>query len=148
MIRRGSVVRDHEQAPVKERCPRGLRERFAKPSTHESGSVGSNPTLSANNIGDSPSGKAPDFDSGIRWFESIIPSQRQWQCSIAANALPSYGIDRVFESHHCYHIKTHSGQSTRPVVETAAPGNERYRWTVQLRRSVFQYGIIRMTIRC
>jgi hypothetical protein len=27
-------------------------------------------------------GKAPDFDSGIRWFESIIPSQRsvaQWK---------------------------------------------------------------------
>ena len=27
------------------RCPRGLRERFAKPSVHESGPVGSNPTL-------------------------------------------------------------------------------------------------------
>jgi hypothetical protein len=27
-----------------------------------------------------------------------------WQCSIAANAAPSYGEDRVFESHHCYHI--------------------------------------------
>ena len=26
-----------------------------------------------------------------------------WQCSIAANAAPSYGEDRVFESHHCYH---------------------------------------------
>ena len=29
-----------------ERCPRGLRERFAKPSIHESGSQGSNPCLS------------------------------------------------------------------------------------------------------
>ena len=27
------------------RCPRGLREQFAKLSIHESGSVGSNPTL-------------------------------------------------------------------------------------------------------
>ena|GEM_PF-6941754 len=26
-------------------------------------------------IGVSPSGKAPDFDSGIRWFESSHPSQ-------------------------------------------------------------------------
>jgi hypothetical protein len=30
-----------------ERCPRGLREKFAKLSTCESRSVGSNPTLSA-----------------------------------------------------------------------------------------------------
>ena len=29
-----------------------------------------------------------------------------WQCSIAANAAPSYGEDRVFESHHCYHLNT------------------------------------------
>ena len=27
------------------------------------------------NIGASPSGKAPDFDSGIRWSESSRPSQ-------------------------------------------------------------------------
>ena len=28
-------------------------------------------------IGASPSGKAPDFDSGIRWFESSRPSQKK-----------------------------------------------------------------------
>ena len=37
--------------------------------------VGSSPIVHPIfNSGISPSGKAPDFDSGIRWFESSYPS--------------------------------------------------------------------------
>ena len=40
------------------------------------GVVGSNPIgHPIYKIGMSPSGKAPDFDSGIRRFESCLPSQ-------------------------------------------------------------------------
>ena len=35
-------------------------------------------------IGMSPSGKAPDFDSGIRRFESYHPSQKLWGQSLTA----------------------------------------------------------------
>ena len=31
-------------------------------------------------LGGSPSGKAPDFDSGTRWFDSITPCQLQKFC--------------------------------------------------------------------
>ena len=37
--------------------------------------VGSSPIVHPTKIGMSPSGKAPDFDSGIRRFKSCYPSQ-------------------------------------------------------------------------
>ena len=39
------------------------------------GVVGSSPIIHPINNGISPSGKAPDFDSGIRRFKSCYPSQ-------------------------------------------------------------------------
>ena len=36
-------------------------------------------------IGMSPSGKAPDFDSGIRRFESYHPSQKLWGQGLTAS---------------------------------------------------------------
>ena len=38
-------------------------------------------------------------------FPVVTPKKFQWQCSIATNAPPSYGVYREFESHHCFHFR-------------------------------------------
>ena len=62
----------------------------------------------------------PIRDNPVRLANNKIagrPPYSLWQCSIAANALPSYGIDRVFESHHCYQVNFNGGY--RQVVKAS-----------------------------
>ena len=50
--------------------------------------AGSNPALpTKKNIGVSPSGKAPVFGTGIRWFESSHPSQKPNQLTNSIKTL-------------------------------------------------------------
>ena len=49
---------------------KGLTHRFVDPAC-----VGSNPTFRPS-IGIEPSGKALDFDSNMRWFESSYPNSK------------------------------------------------------------------------
>lgn len=44
----------------------------------------SGPNDAVSQFGESPSGKAPDFDSGIRRFDPYLPSQLSEQPPVAA----------------------------------------------------------------
>ena len=52
--------------------------RVPSPTPDKTGDRGCPDSLFSFHIGASPSGKARDFDSLIRWFESSRPSQRFW----------------------------------------------------------------------
>ena len=97
-----SAVRARHRVPVFERSSNGRTTDF------ESVYRGSSPCLSAIfvYVGKRWSWRVtPDCKSGAIGWVGSIPSFPTilWQCSIAANAAPSYGVYRWFESNHCYH---------------------------------------------
>ena len=70
-----------------------------------------NPQCARSNIGMSPSGKAPDFDSGIRRFESGHPSQIYDPLAQSAEQLPfkqwvrSSNLRRVTKNPECASVR-------------------------------------------